>query len=244
MVQILMFLRRGRQNICVHVAFSNTNTNFKKRSFLNLCIPSFWRTNINNKNVLLIYKMTELTESITRLNEFYETISNVSTNNSVSPQERVNLNSATVQENIKKLSKEELIERRNELKKVLDAFASEIKTQEVTDGIAEVTQKNEDSAAKRAAQNKEPSALESMGINLFSKKPVEPVKKELSIVAKFYDDKIKFNNLLKDLNKEIEKKAGTGTGTVPEKGGRRKPCKSKRTRKSKRNRKSKRSRRY
>jgi hypothetical protein len=154
--------------------------------------------------------MTDLTESVTRLNEFYKKINNVSTNNAVEPQERVDLNSSTVQKNIKKLPKEELIERRNELKTVLDLFESETKTKEVDDGIAEVTQKNQDAAAKRAAKNKEPTALESLGFKLFSKKPVEPAKKELSIIAQFYDSKANFRNLLKDLNKEIkEKEKGT-----------------------------------
>lgn len=48
----------------------------------------------------------------------------------------------------------------------------------------------------------------------------------------------------KETAEEIKKSSEAGTGTETEIGGRRKPCKSKRTRKSKRNRKSKRSRKY
>ena len=199
-------------------------------------------------------ELTELTESIKRLNEFYQKINNVNLDTTWM-YDLTELKVAVEEEkkkNIKKISKEELNKTIDELQKVLNLFASEKKTQEVTDGIAEVTKKNEDNAAKLAAQNKEPSILESLGFKLFSKKPVEPAKKELSIIAQFYDSIINFKKLLEDLNKEIQAREKTGikaeevekTGIKAEEvekgtgtGGRRKPRKSKRNNKSKRTRK-------
>lgn len=85
----------------------STNTKFKKLRFLNLCVPSpNGITNINNKNVLLIYKMTETETKFQNLIKFKNTFYNSANQNSMDPDGRSTVAYKTsIQNEIKKCQK-------------------------------------------------------------------------------------------------------------------------------------------